>query len=190
MYEQQRFGQKNGQGFYQYEKIKGNRKINDPRADELLATICPTKRTFTKEEIIARMMAPMINEVVRCLEEGIIQSPSDADIALVYGLGFPPFRGGVFCYLDTLGSQSYLKTTESLQHLSPLYHAPNGLKEKAATNARYYPQPPVVAIDVKKLREVNFMENVVIIDGIRTPMGRSKVGYFAILELKTFLHTS
>ncbi|EKT53184.1 multifunctional fatty acid oxidation complex subunit alpha [Providencia rettgeri Dmel1] len=126
-------------------------KVDDPRTDELLATICSTRRSFTKEEIIARMMAPMINEVVRCLEEGIVQSPSDADIALVYGLGFPPFRGGVFCYLDTLGSQSYLKTTESLQHLSPLYHAPSGLKEKAATNARYYPQPPVVAIDVKKV---------------------------------------
>ncbi|EMT6576040.1 fatty acid oxidation complex subunit alpha FadB [Providencia rettgeri] len=153
MYEQQRFGQKNGQGFYQYEKDKKGKpkKVDDPRADELLATICSTRRSFTKEEIIARMMAPMINEVVRCLEEGIIQSPSDADIALVYGLGFPPFRGGVFCYLDTLGSQSYLKTTESLQHLSPLYHAPNGLKEKASTNARYYPQPPVVAIDVKKV---------------------------------------
>ena len=97
------------------------------------------------------MMAPMVNEVVRCLEEGIIQSPSDADIALVYGLGFPPFRGGVFCYLDTLGSQSYVKTAESYSHLSPLYQVPDGLKEKAVTNARYYPKPPVVAIDVKKV---------------------------------------
>lgn len=153
MFEQQRFGQKNGKGFYQYEKDKKGKpkKINDPQTDELLNTICQTKRSFTKEEIIARMMTPMINEVVRCLEEGIIQSPSDADIALVYGLGFPPFRGGAFCYLDTLGSQSYLKTAESLEHLSPLYQAPNGLREKAVTNARYYPLPPVVAIDVKKV---------------------------------------
>ncbi|HHR6079535.1 TPA: fatty acid oxidation complex subunit alpha FadB [Providencia alcalifaciens] len=153
MFEQQRFGQKNGKGFYQYEKDKKGKpkKIDDPQTDELLSTIRQNKRTFTKEEIIARMMAPMVNEVVRCLEEGIIQSPSDADIALVYGLGFPPFRGGVFCYLDTLGSQSYVKTAESYSHLSPLYQVPNGLKEKAATNARYYPQPPVVAIDVKKV---------------------------------------
>ncbi|MGO2346003.1 MAG: hypothetical protein ACTH64_09555, partial [Providencia sp.] len=61
------------------------------------------------------------------------------------------FRGGVFCYLDTLGSQSYLKTAETFTDLSPLYHAPAGLKEKAATNARYYPKPPVVAVDVKKV---------------------------------------
>ncbi|AVL73927.1 fatty acid oxidation complex subunit alpha FadB [Providencia rettgeri] len=153
MFEQQRFGQKNGKGFYLYEKDKKGKpkKVNDPHTDELLASICSTKRSFTKEEIIARMMIPMVNEVVRCLEEGIIQSPSDADIALVYGLGFPPFRGGAFCYLDTLGSQSYFKTAESLEHLSPLYQAPKGLKEKAVTNARYYPQPPVVAVDVKKV---------------------------------------
>lgn len=153
MFEQQRFGQKNGKGFYQYEKDKKGKpkKINDPQTDELLSSICKTKRSFTKEEIIARMMIPMINEVVRCLEEGIIQSPSDADIALVYGLGFPPFRGGAFCYLDTLGSQSYLKTAETFASLSPLYQVPEGLKAKAASNATYYPQPPVVAIDVKKV---------------------------------------
>lgn len=153
MYEQQRFGQKNGKGFYQYEKDKKGKpkKINDPQTDELLNSICKVKRSFTKEEIITRMMAPMINEVVRCLEEGIIQSPSDADIALVYGLGFPPFRGGVFCYLDTLGSQSYVKMTDTYASLSPLYQAPEGLKAKAATNATYYPQPPVVAIDLKKV---------------------------------------
>lgn len=153
MFKQQRFGQKNGKGFYQYEKDKKGKpkKIDDPQTDELLSVIRQSKRSFTKEEIIARMMAPMVNEVVRCLEEGIIQSPSDADIALVYGLGFPPFRGGVFCYLDTLGSQSYVKTAESYSHLSPLYQVPDGLKEKAVTNARYYPKPPVVAIDVKKV---------------------------------------
>ncbi|WP_272688897.1 fatty acid oxidation complex subunit alpha FadB [Providencia sp. PROV033] len=153
MFEQQRFGQKNGKGFYQYEKDKKGKpkKIDDPQTDELLNVIRQSKRSFTKEEIIARMMAPMVNEVVRCLEEGIIQSPSDADIALVYGLGFPPFRGGVFCYLDTLGSQSYVKTAEFYSHLSPLYQVPDGLKEKAVTNARYYPKPPVVAIDVKKV---------------------------------------
>jgi 3-hydroxyacyl-CoA dehydrogenase/enoyl-CoA hydratase/3-hydroxybutyryl-CoA epimerase/enoyl-CoA isomerase len=59
-----------------------------PAVDGLLADVSQPKRDFTDDEIIARMMIPMINEVVRCLEEGIIASPAEADMALVYGLGF------------------------------------------------------------------------------------------------------
>lgn len=153
MFEEKRFGQKNGKGFYQYEKDKKGKpkKIDDPVTNELLASISCEKRSFTKEEIIARMMTPMINEVVRCLEEGIIQSPADADIALVYGLGFPPFRGGAFRYLDTIGTASYAKTAEDYASLSPLYQIPKGLNEKSQTNASYYAQPPVVAIDIQKV---------------------------------------
>ena len=153
MFEEKRFGQKNGKGFYQYEKDKKGKpkKVDDPATDALLASISQGKRSFTKEEIIARMMIPMINEVVRCLEEGIIQSPADADIALVYGLGFPPFRGGVFRYLDTVGTQSYAKTAEAYAQLSPLYQIPAGLKEKSQANSSYYAKPPVVAIDIKKV---------------------------------------
>lgn len=153
MFEEKRFGQKNGKGFYQYEKDKKGKpkKIDDPVTNELLASISREKRSFTKEEIIARMMTPMINEVVRCLEEGIIQSPAEADIALVYGLGFPPFRGGAFRYLDTIGTASYAKTAEDYASLSPLYQIPTGLKEKSQTNASYYAQPPVVTIDIQKV---------------------------------------
>ncbi|EKT53053.1 fatty acid oxidation complex subunit alpha FadB [Providencia sneebia] len=153
LFENQRFGQKNGKGFYQYEKDKKGKpkKIDDPTTDELLSAIRKEKRSFTKEEIISRMMIPMINEVVRCLEERIIDSPADADIALVYGLGFPPFRGGAFRYLDTLGTQSYVKTAEAFTHLSPLYQIPNGLKEKSKNNESYYPQPAVVNIDIKNV---------------------------------------
>ena len=61
-----------------------------------------------------RMMIPMINEVVRCLEEQIIASPAEADIALVYGLGFPPFRGGALCYLDSLGLKNYVELAENM----------------------------------------------------------------------------
>lgn len=52
------------------------------------------------------MMIPMVNEVVRCLEEGIIASPAEADMALVYGLGFPPFHGGAFRWLIPWAAQN------------------------------------------------------------------------------------
>ncbi len=141
LFDNQRFGQKNQLGFYRYsEDSKGKpRKETDDQVDKLLAENGAQKAEFTQEDIIARMMIPMINEVARCLEERIIASPAEADMALVYGIGFPPFHGGVFRYLDTLGSAAYLKMTEQYAHLGALYKAPEGLRDKAKTNDTYYP---------------------------------------------------
>ncbi|MGF7449342.1 3-hydroxyacyl-CoA dehydrogenase family protein, partial [Klebsiella michiganensis] len=110
------------------------------------------KRDFSDEEIIARMMIPMVNEVVRCLEEGIIATPAEADMALVYGLGFPPFHGGAFRWLDTLGSAKYLDMAQQYQHLGPLYDVPEGLRSKARHNEPYYPpvEPARAPGDLKK----------------------------------------
>ena len=142
MYEVNRFGQKNGKGFYAYEQDKKGKpkKVADAASYELLAPIAKPKQDFDKEAIIARMMIPMINEVVRCLEEGIIASPAEADMALVYGLGFPPFHGGAFRWLDTLGSAKYLDMAQQYQHLGALYEVPAGLRDKARHNEPYYPQ--------------------------------------------------
>lgn len=136
-----RFGQKNGQGFWRYkEDSKGKpKKEEDAAVDGLLAEVSQPKRDFSDEEIIARMMIPMVNEVVRCLEEGIIASPAEADMALVYGLGFPPFHGGAFRWLDTQGSASYLDRAQQFAPLGPLYAVPDGLREKARHNEPYYP---------------------------------------------------
>ncbi|WP_318364774.1 fatty acid oxidation complex subunit alpha FadB [Enterobacter sp.] len=145
-----RFGQKNGQGFWRYkEDSKGKpKKVEDSAVDELLAGVSQPKRDFSDEEIIARMMIPMVNEVVRCLEESIIASPAEADMALVYGLGFPPFHGGAFRWLDTQGSAKYLDMAQQYQHLGPLYQVPEGLHEKARHNEPYYhlaePARPVI----------------------------------------------
>lgn len=141
LYDAQRFGQKNQQGFYRYsEDSKGKpRKETDPQVTSLLASGHPPAKEFTPQQIIMRMMIPMINEVVRCLEEKIIASPAEADMALVYGIGFPPFHGGVFRYLDTLGSSQYVQLTQEYAHLGPLYQAPDGLRHKAETNESYYP---------------------------------------------------
>ncbi|VDZ91158.1 Fatty acid oxidation complex subunit alpha [Lelliottia amnigena] len=141
LFDAHRFGQKNGLGFWRYkEDSKGKPKKEDDAAVEgLLADISQPKRDFSDDEIIARMMIPMVNEVVRCLEEGIIASPAEADMALVYGLGFPPFHGGAFRWLDTLGSAKYLDMAQQYQQLGPLYDVPEGLRNKARHNEPYYP---------------------------------------------------
>ncbi|MGD8108708.1 fatty acid oxidation complex subunit alpha FadB [Pantoea sp. FN0302] len=141
LFEAQRFGQKNQRGFYIWEIDKKGKaqKVADAETDALLQSVSAPKRVFTDEEIIARMMIPMINEVVRCLEEKIIASPAEADMALVYGLGFPPFHGGVFRYLDTLGNAAFIAQAQQFAELGPLYALPQLLTEKAQRNEDWYP---------------------------------------------------
>ena len=148
LYEQQRFGQKTGTGFFNYRLDKRGKpkKTIDPQTATLLASIAATPTSFDNATIIDRMMIPMINEVVRCLEENIIATPAEADMALVYGLGFPPFRGGVFRYLDHLGLANYVALADSYQSLGPLYQVPDGLRAKAIANERYYPAATAVTM--------------------------------------------
>ncbi|MBK0004130.1 fatty acid oxidation complex subunit alpha FadB [Erwinia sp. S38] len=136
-----RFGQKNQLGFWRWETdSKGKaKKVSDIATDAILQEVCQPKREFSDSEIVSRMMIPMINEVVRCLEEGVIASPAEADMALVYGLGFPPFHGGVFRYLDTLGSDRFVAQAEPFINLGALYEIPEMLREKANNAETWYP---------------------------------------------------
>lgn len=129
LFEHQRYGQKNGQGFYRYTPDKKGKPVKeqDKSVDALLLEIANGSRTFTAQEIIARMMIQMVNEVARCLEEGIVASPAEADMALVYGLGFPPFHSGACRYLDTLGSRDYALQANALESLEAIYQIPDGL---------------------------------------------------------------
>ncbi|MGF1770094.1 fatty acid oxidation complex subunit alpha FadB [Enterovibrio makurazakiensis] len=140
MFEQNRYGQKNGVGFYKYSIDRKGKPKKDVDADvaPLLSSVVGSETSFSDDEIINRMMVPMINEVVRCLEEGIIATPQEADMALVYGLGFPPFRGGVFRYLDTIGLQNYVAIADKLANLGPAYEVPQGLREKATKGEGYF----------------------------------------------------
>ncbi|WP_281546201.1 fatty acid oxidation complex subunit alpha FadB [Grimontia sp. SpTr1] len=140
MFESERFGQKNGVGFYKYSVDRKGKPKKDVDADVtgLLSSVLGSAADYSDEEIINRMMVPMINEVVRCLEEGIIATPQEADMALVYGLGFPPFRGGVFRYLDTIGLANYVAMADQLANLGPAYEVPQGLRDKAAKGEGYF----------------------------------------------------
>lgn len=97
------------------------------------------KQEFSDDDIIARMMVPLCLETVRCLEDGIVDSPAEADMALIYGIGFPPFRGGALRYIDALGVAEFVKLADSLaDELGPLYVPTEKLRQMAQTNARFY----------------------------------------------------
>lgn len=140
MYEQQRFGRKNGKGFYAHSQDKKGKPVKeaDGESYQLLAAVANERTDFEPDDIIARMMIPMINEVVLCLEEGIVGSPAEADMALVYGIGFPPFHGGVFRYLDNMGLAAYVALADKFAHLGPLYHVSSGLRRMATDNKTFY----------------------------------------------------
>ncbi|MBC7576058.1 MAG: enoyl-CoA hydratase/isomerase family protein [Tardiphaga sp.] len=103
LYEAGRNGQKTGKGYYKYEA--GSRApIPDPEVEKLIDDTCKslglTRRIVSDEEILERMMYPMINEGARILEEKVASRPSDIDVIWLYGYGWPIFRGGPMFYAD------------------------------------------------------------------------------------------
>ena len=71
------------------------------------------RRTVPADEIQTRCSLQMVNEALRCLGEGVIRSARDGDVAAVVGLGFPPFRGGPFHYVDLVGASEILRRVET-----------------------------------------------------------------------------
>lgn len=140
MFANERLGQKNKQGFYNYElDRKGKQvKVESSEAVALLQAEYGELKTISDEEIIARMMVPMATELARCLEENVVESPADADMALIYGLGFPPFRGGIFRWIDQIGWQAFKDMAAPLEKLGPLYELTEGMKARAEANQAYY----------------------------------------------------
>lgn len=99
-----RKGRKSGKGFYSY---KGKKKEVDKSVYKLLKL--EPSASLTKDEIALRCVLPMLNEAVRCLDEGIIRSARDGDIGAIFGIGFPPFLGGPFKYMDKIGIESLVE---------------------------------------------------------------------------------
>ncbi|MGK7286794.1 fatty acid oxidation complex subunit alpha FadJ [Buttiauxella agrestis] len=112
-----RKGRKNGRGFYLYPgKGSRSKKQVDPAIYKLLG-VSP-KGQLAENEIAQRCVMMMLNEAARCLEEGVVRSARDGDIGAVFGIGFPPFLGGPFRYMDSLGAG---EVVAQLQRLASQY---------------------------------------------------------------------
>ncbi|MEZ5036457.1 MAG: 3-hydroxyacyl-CoA dehydrogenase NAD-binding domain-containing protein [Chitinophagales bacterium] len=109
-------GRKNKKGFYQYDE-NGKKQ---PKVDSEIYKFYggENRKQFDAEMIHLRCAMAMVNEAALCLQEGIISSPLDGDIGAVFGLGFPPFRGGPFRYIDSLGAA---KAVDILNDLASKY---------------------------------------------------------------------
>ncbi|RAU19589.1 fatty acid oxidation complex subunit alpha FadB [Nitrincola tibetensis] len=140
LYQLQRFGQKNNKGFYRYELDRRGKqvKVLDDEVPALLEGVVGASREFSEDEIIARMMIPLCIETVRCLEDGIVATPAEADMGLIYGIGFPPFRGGALHYLDEMGLQAFVDMAAPYADLGALYQPTEKMKQMAANGETYF----------------------------------------------------
>jgi 3-hydroxyacyl-CoA dehydrogenase/enoyl-CoA hydratase/3-hydroxybutyryl-CoA epimerase len=133
-----RTGRKGGKGFYTYGK-DGKKGGVDNSIYEFLPT-GTARADVHPEEIQDRTVLAMVNEAVRCLEEGVLRSPRDGDVGAVFGLGFPPFRGGPFRYVDTESAEMIIRRLEQLNaRFAPRFVPAPLLLEMAERRRRFYP---------------------------------------------------
>jgi 3-hydroxyacyl-CoA dehydrogenase/enoyl-CoA hydratase/3-hydroxybutyryl-CoA epimerase len=113
-------GRKNRKGFYHYhDNLKGLQKLGKKKK-EVNQTVYkffggPKRKTLDNLEIQSRLSLVLVNEAARCLEESILNEPRDGDLGAVLGIGFPPFLGGPFRYMDRLGASAVLAKLEDLE---------------------------------------------------------------------------
>jgi 3-hydroxyacyl-CoA dehydrogenase/enoyl-CoA hydratase/3-hydroxybutyryl-CoA epimerase len=133
-----RTGRKGRSGFYLYDE-EGERGAVDESVYQLIGRT--QRQDIPADEIVERCVLAMVNEAVMCLEEGILRSARDGDIGAVFGIGFPPFRGGPFRYIDSLGADKVLSRLEDLHGRFPhRFSPPRLLVEHARARKRFHPR--------------------------------------------------
>ncbi|HEV7279655.1 MAG TPA: 3-hydroxyacyl-CoA dehydrogenase NAD-binding domain-containing protein [Pirellulaceae bacterium] len=140
-----RLGMKNGKGFFAYGGKK-NKPQPDPDAEKLLDTYRkPNGSPPDRETLVDRLILPMLLEAVRALDANIVRDPRDVDLGMVFGLGFPPFRGGLLFWADSIGADGILKKLAKLEACGPRFAPPESLVAMAREGKTFYADAPVAA---------------------------------------------
>ncbi|HUJ73958.1 MAG TPA: 3-hydroxyacyl-CoA dehydrogenase NAD-binding domain-containing protein, partial [bacterium] len=141
LYEAGYRGQKNGKGFYSYQPDRRGRpqKAFDPAVLQVLKPcITGGGEKMSGEEIVERMMIPMVVEASRCLSDGIVGTPTELDMALIMGLGFPPFRGGLLRYADGIAVKDLVASAQRYEKIHPLYQPTEQMRKLAKAGKGFY----------------------------------------------------
>ncbi|MEZ4816072.1 MAG: 3-hydroxyacyl-CoA dehydrogenase NAD-binding domain-containing protein [Bdellovibrionota bacterium] len=136
---QKRFGKKTGLGFYKWEN--GKRAGIDKDNLEALTGLSLSGQKFlvSGEALANRMIYPMINEAAVVLEEKIVASAEKVDLGMIFGIGFPPFRGGLCRYADSIGLEKIIKELERMSAThGPRFKPTEALKRAAANGGTFY----------------------------------------------------
>jgi 3-hydroxyacyl-CoA dehydrogenase/enoyl-CoA hydratase/3-hydroxybutyryl-CoA epimerase len=136
-----RLGRKSGRGFYDYSG--GSRRGPAREAYEALGVEPAAQSPVSLETIEARLVLPMVNEAVFCLEEGVVASPAKLDLAMIFGTGFPPFRGGLLRHADAVGLDHVLAFLKELAgRFGSRFLPAESLRQLGESGGRFYPERP------------------------------------------------
>jgi 3-hydroxyacyl-CoA dehydrogenase/enoyl-CoA hydratase/3-hydroxybutyryl-CoA epimerase/3-hydroxyacyl-CoA dehydrogenase/enoyl-CoA hydratase/3-hydroxybutyryl-CoA epimerase/enoyl-CoA isomerase len=133
-----RLGQKSGSGFYRY-KDRNGKGEPDPALEALLRPLVQQGPKLDRQQISDRLFLPMLLEATRVLAERIVRDPRDVDLGLIYGIGFPPFRGGLLYWADALGAKAIAQSLRPWAHLGQRMQPTPMLLDLAAAGGRFYP---------------------------------------------------
>lgn len=140
--ETDRLGKKGGRGFYVYDGK--DEKIDDSVLDDLSAVLPQSPRTVSSDEITLRLVLVMVNEAARILEDRIVDSAGEVDLGMIMGTGFPPFRGGLLRYADSIHVRTVVEHLRGLRQRAGSRFDPAPLIEQLAEEDRsFYEAFPV-----------------------------------------------
>lgn len=132
-----RLGQKSGAGFFAYTG-KGGHGTPDPKLADIIGKHVGPTQKVPDEQIVNRLFLPMVLEASRILAEKKVASPQDVDLGLIFGTGFPPFRGGLLYWADTLEAAKIIELLKPFESLGERYKPTPMLEELAKSGRKFY----------------------------------------------------
>ncbi|MEO2048848.1 MAG: 3-hydroxyacyl-CoA dehydrogenase NAD-binding domain-containing protein [Pirellulales bacterium] len=132
-----RMGKKSGSGFRKFvgKKMK---PAHDPDFNSFLEANRVGDKQFTDEEVPDRLFLPMLLEAIRCVDEEIVREPAHVDMGLILGIGFPPFRGGILRWCDSMGAAEVLKKLEPYIPLGKRFEPTESLTQMASSGGKFF----------------------------------------------------
>jgi 3-hydroxyacyl-CoA dehydrogenase/enoyl-CoA hydratase/carnithine racemase len=135
-----RLGQKTGVGFFAYKDKREGRGTPDPTLAEVVKPLLRGQTRLNEQQIVERLFLPMVLEATRILAEQKVRDPRDVDLGLIYGIGFPPFKGGLLFWADTLGPAKLVEMLKPYESLGKRYQPTSMLLELANSGGTFYGQ--------------------------------------------------
>ena len=133
-----RLGQKTGVGFFSYKEKREGRGAPDPSLAEVVKPLMRGQTKLSEQQIVERLFLPMVLEATRILAEQKVRDPRDVDLGLIYGIGFPPFKGGLLFWADTIGAAKLIEMLKPYESLGQRYQPTPMLVEMAKSGGSFY----------------------------------------------------